>query len=358
MQSLFTSKKKRSHDEMCLNKLEQPTDDDVCQVCGRTDGGESMLLCGDGHGRGCDKGFHMHCLKPAILALPEDNWYCSLCAGTAVSTPDADWKDRPRSFSNPANVTAARALLRKPHVLPLTNFVEQLRREFDPHVPDFDPIGGGVNSRVLFLMEAPSGNGVGRGSTKAGVGSGMICPNNDDPTATIDWSLKADAGMPREFTLVWNACPCYVGTATKLRKPTMGDLKGVSPHLISLLKLLPHLKVIITLGAVPRDFWQKHVWGDDDLQAKVRAACTNGPVTVIHSRHPSPRSINQFKGARAALLACYTKYVLLFYVLSLPDGTELRTELSHRAAELATQPRPATWQHFDRSTNELGGRPL
>ena len=40
----------------------------------------------------------------------------------------------------------------------------RLRRELtDASVPDFDPCGGGVRARVLFLLEAPSGTGVGRG---------------------------------------------------------------------------------------------------------------------------------------------------------------------------------------------------
>merc|ERR1719261_1596343 len=93
--------------------------------------------------------------------------------------PDPDWKDRPRSFSNPANVAAARALLQEPHVRPLTQYVARLRRDLkDASVPDFDPCGGGVRARVLFVLEAPSGTGVGRGKeakVDGGEGSGMIC---------------------------------------------------------------------------------------------------------------------------------------------------------------------------------------
>ena len=51
----------------------------LCQVCGRGDGEGSMLLCGDGAGHGCDKGFHIFCLQPALPALPQEDWYCKTC---------------------------------------------------------------------------------------------------------------------------------------------------------------------------------------------------------------------------------------------------------------------------------------
>jgi hypothetical protein len=52
---------------------------ELCQVCGRGDGEDSMLLCGDGAGHGCDKGYHIYCLQPALPALPSGDWYCDDC---------------------------------------------------------------------------------------------------------------------------------------------------------------------------------------------------------------------------------------------------------------------------------------
>ena len=37
------------------------------------------MLCGDGAGHGCDKGFHIFCLQPALPALPQEDWYCKTC---------------------------------------------------------------------------------------------------------------------------------------------------------------------------------------------------------------------------------------------------------------------------------------
>ncbi|KAJ8723581.1 hypothetical protein PYW08_003493 [Mythimna loreyi] len=51
--------------------IEDPT---VCEVCGRTDNEETMLLCD-----GCDLGYHMQCLTPPLSEVPIDQWLCPNC---------------------------------------------------------------------------------------------------------------------------------------------------------------------------------------------------------------------------------------------------------------------------------------
>ncbi len=34
-----------------------------------------MLLCD-----GCDRGFHMFCLRPQLKSIPRGDWYCPACA--------------------------------------------------------------------------------------------------------------------------------------------------------------------------------------------------------------------------------------------------------------------------------------
>jgi hypothetical protein len=46
--------------------------DTQSELCGCRDDAEAMLLCGDGDGQGCDKGFHMFCLCPRMLTMPGD----------------------------------------------------------------------------------------------------------------------------------------------------------------------------------------------------------------------------------------------------------------------------------------------
>ncbi|XP_075043916.1 PHD and RING finger domain-containing protein 1 [Mixophyes fleayi] len=54
-----------------------------CEVCGRSDREDRLLLCD-----GCDAGYHMECLTPALNAIPVDEWFCPECA--AINRPEND----------------------------------------------------------------------------------------------------------------------------------------------------------------------------------------------------------------------------------------------------------------------------
>lgn len=51
--------------------VEDPT---FCEVCGRCDGEDRMLLCD-----GCDLGYHLECLDPPLEQVPPGVWYCPDC---------------------------------------------------------------------------------------------------------------------------------------------------------------------------------------------------------------------------------------------------------------------------------------
>ncbi|CAI5464559.1 unnamed protein product [Closterium sp. Yama58-4] len=51
-------------------------DDLKCHVCGREDGEDGMLVC---DGRGCNRGYHLWCLRPILVAVPLGQWYCPDC---------------------------------------------------------------------------------------------------------------------------------------------------------------------------------------------------------------------------------------------------------------------------------------
>src|SRR5260370_6932856 len=99
-------------------------------------------------------------------------------------------------------------MLNLPHVAPLTAYAAKLRLRGSVEVPDFDPLDGGVDARVLFLSEKP-GSKTADGSKFSGrSGSGFVSRNNADPTAaaTIDFMQKAH--IPRHLTISWNVIPC------------------------------------------------------------------------------------------------------------------------------------------------------
>lgn len=46
----------------------------TCLVCRRGDDDEHLLLCD-----GCDRGCHLYCHRPKMAAVPEGDWFCSIC---------------------------------------------------------------------------------------------------------------------------------------------------------------------------------------------------------------------------------------------------------------------------------------
>ena len=95
-----------------------------------------------------------------------------------------------------------------PHITGLTRFVEELRqmKGTDFHIPYFDPHDGGVQAKVLFLLEAPG--------PKA-KGSGFVSRDNPDETAKNVRTMSREAGLNRTDFVIWNVCPWYVGTLVR-----------------------------------------------------------------------------------------------------------------------------------------------
>lgn len=79
-------------------------------------------------------------------------------------------------------------------------------------MPDFDPCDGGIDARILCLLEAPG--------TQA-VRTTFISQDNPDPTARNMRSILAEAGVPRRWIIIWNIVPWYVGTMQKIRPVTV-----------------------------------------------------------------------------------------------------------------------------------------
>jgi hypothetical protein len=56
-------------------------DDDVrCEACGSGEAAPELMLCD-----GCDRGFHIFCLRPILPRVPAGNWYCPSCRSPASS---------------------------------------------------------------------------------------------------------------------------------------------------------------------------------------------------------------------------------------------------------------------------------
>lgn len=60
--------------------VEEADDEYACQKCGKADHPEWILLCDS-----CDKGWHCSCLRPALMLIPEGDWFCPPCQHVSLS---------------------------------------------------------------------------------------------------------------------------------------------------------------------------------------------------------------------------------------------------------------------------------
>ncbi|MDE2384545.1 MAG: uracil-DNA glycosylase [Alphaproteobacteria bacterium] len=117
----------------------------------------------------------------------------------------------------------------------LKAFAQNLRSQNLGEIPEFDPLDGGTNAKVLFLFEKPG--------PKAFL-SGFISRNNNDPTAEATFCFMQQAGISREQTVIWNVIPGWDGT----RKFSRADLINGGEQLKSLIDLITKLRVIVCVG--------------------------------------------------------------------------------------------------------------
>jgi len=147
-----------------------------------------------------------------------------------------------RSLRAPEAREARRMLLAEPHVRPLTAYVDQLRACSPDEFPDFDPLDGGVEARMLFLLEKP---GPMTSALRTGrAGSGFISRDNDDPTAEAIFDFMRKAGIPRRETVLWNLIAGWNGT----RKVTAREVREGALETLRLVRLLPRLRAVVLVG--------------------------------------------------------------------------------------------------------------
>jgi hypothetical protein len=192
-------------------------------------------------------------------------------------------EDAPKLLGNDAARQERLSQLHESHVAPLTAFVEALREEKGPafQIPYFDPWDGGVQARVLNLLEAPG--------PKA-VRSGFISRNNPDETAKNSFELHRDAGVPRRWAVSWNIVPWYIGTGTKIRPAKSEDIADATRCLERLLGLLTNLRAIVLVGRKAQ-------------RAEGRIQRLRPDIKMFRSPHPSPLFVNNAPGNRGKILS-------------------------------------------------------
>ena len=191
--------------------------------------------------------------------------------------------DRPKLLRDPTARVARQAQLNRPHVAPLTQFVDGLRLRMRGQVagiPYFDPWDGGVDAEVLYLLEAPGAKAV---------ASEFISRNNPDETAKNFFELNVAAGIPRQQTVTWNIVPWYIGSGVRIRPATPSDIQSALEPLGELLALLPRLRAVVFIG--------KKAAAGAPFVARLRP-----DLRQFTTPHPSPLFINNRPGNRERIL--------------------------------------------------------
>ncbi|MFP3515746.1 uracil-DNA glycosylase [Pseudomonas sp. SIMBA_077] len=183
----------------------------------------------------------------------------------------AENHDAPRNFKQAEFVAARRSMLQEPHIAPLTIYVERLRAEHpDWEFQDFDPMDGGVEADMLFLLEKPGPMTSLNAKRK---GSGFISRNNDDSTAEALFTFMKQAGIDRKRVVLWNVIPGWNGTI----KIKPDERRAGVEELAHLLKLLPKLRTVVLVGR---------------QAGKAAKFMQSMNVKIFTSAHPSPKVRN------------------------------------------------------------------
>jgi hypothetical protein len=192
-----------------------------------------------------------------------------------------------------AFLKAKRDRLTEPHMRPLAECTQQVRDETGGEVRDFAPDSGGVHARALFLYEAPGARSTNpTGPRKKASGSGLISPTTTTRRPRTPGGLYQDADLPREQTLVWNIVPWYIGSTSKIRSATNDDLIDAQPYVDRLIRLPPHVQVVVALGDKARDRWLRYLLRPD------------APLLpTLACPHPSPQVLNIPPQQRDVILA-------------------------------------------------------
>ncbi|SDB63663.1 uracil-DNA glycosylase [Pseudomonas sp. NFACC13-1] len=182
-----------------------------------------------------------------------------------------EYHDAPRNLRHPELVAMRRRMLYEPHIAPLTAYVEGLRAKHpDWEFQDFDPMDGGVEADMLFLLEKPGPMTSPQTKRK---GSGFISRNNDDSTAQALFIFSEQARIDRKRMVLWNVIPGWNGTI----KIKTGERRAGVEELAGLLVLLPKLKTMVLVGR---------------QAAKAAKFMQSMNVKIFTSGHPSPKVRN------------------------------------------------------------------
>ncbi len=196
-----------------------------------------------------------------------------------------NWKT-PRPLENRLEVDRRKRpnQLYASHVIELNKFVETIQESKygNMSVPWFDPVGAGINARVLFLLQDPS--------NVAEKGTGFISPDNPDSTADNTTYFRNKAGLLSGELIHWNIVPWAING-----RKTEEEIKKAKPFLEKVITLLPKLEVVVCMGVHATNGWNQAYPNNQCIPGwKLLSEKTNSSVVPLTCPHPSAQSINGY----------------------------------------------------------------
>ncbi|MCW8060212.1 uracil-DNA glycosylase family protein [Agrobacterium tumefaciens] len=172
------------------------------------------------------------------------------------------------------------AILDSPHMRPLNDYRNRLRKVSGRDIPNFDPFDGGVSARLLILLETP-------GPSAVTCDRRFVSIDNPTGTAKNLRDALAHAGIKRHEIIVWNTVPWVRLTKTPI---TIAERSDGIDGLADLLPMLSAVKAAVLAGAVA---------------GEARQVIEQAGIETILAPHPSPVRINTSPTLRERLYAAF-----------------------------------------------------
>ncbi|WP_168702511.1 uracil-DNA glycosylase [Gordonia paraffinivorans] len=155
--------------------------------------------------------------------------------------------------ADPDHLRIRLAQIRQPHVAPLNALTDRISDAQGlprGQVPYVDPDTGGIDARMLVLLDNPSTK------AEAGTGSGLLSLDNEDRPARNCRDAYARHGADWKDVVHWNVVPFPVAGVKN-----GGSTPVKRAHAVrwtrEMVGRLPNLEIVLLLGAAARDGWKR-----------------------------------------------------------------------------------------------------
>ncbi|HBC5730386.1 TPA: uracil-DNA glycosylase [Escherichia coli] len=182
------------------------------------------------------------------------------------------------------------------HIAPLTCLVQHYH-EKGVNMPWIDPADGGVQARILILLQSPA---------RSELVPRFVSLDNPCPSQQNLHRFLKQAGIKRKDIILWNTMPWLTISGKKI-SPTRNNIRRGVEVIKSLMPLLKDLTVIILAGSVA-------------LQTRPFFEREYPHVTLLTMPHPSPLSLCRAPSVSEAIKTTLHQA----YLLITPHHTEIK----------------------------------